>query len=119
MSEISNKYSAVGNTLIINDNEIVFDYRIDYCTEINEMLVILLSIPVDKEYNENVFGVSLTDKKIKWQIGKQQYNPVYKQQCPFVSVIVNEGNLRLNNWCGLYFIVDPLTGNVLKKGETR
>jgi hypothetical protein len=118
MSE-ENKFSILKNRLIISENEIVFDFPIDYCTEIDSMLIVLLSIPIDKQYNENVFGISLIEKKIKWRVDKLKYNPVYKQQCPFVSVIVNNGKVRLNNWCGTYLIVNPLTGDILEKGETR
>jgi hypothetical protein len=119
MSEKADKYLIQGNKLIIGSKEIDFNFPIDSCIEIEDMLIMLLSIPVNTQYNENVFGVSVSSKEIKWQIEKRRYIPAYKQQCPFVSIVVNQGELRLNNWCSVYFIVDPSTGKILKEGETR
>jgi hypothetical protein len=114
-----NEYSIQGNKAVIGNSELVFDFPIADSLEIEGMLIVLLSIPVDVQYNENVFGVSIVDKKVKWQISKKQYIPAYKQQCPFVSIVSYEGKLRLNNWCSVYFIVDPLTGKILKEGDAR
>jgi len=113
------EYSIRENKVVIGNSEIVFDFPIDDCIEIEGMLIVLLSIPVNVQYNENVFGVSIVDKVIKWQIAKKQYIPAYKQQCPFVSIVVYEEKLRLNNWCSVYFIVDPLTGKILEEGDAR
>jgi hypothetical protein len=119
MIRISNKYSIQEHKLIFEDSEIIFDFLIGDCLEIGDMLIVLLAIPVDRQYNENVLGVNLIDKQIKWQISKQQYIPAYNQQCPFVSIRIFQGEVRLNNWCSVYFIVDPITGTILRKGDSR
>jgi hypothetical protein len=115
----ANEYSIQGNKLIIGNSETVFDFPIESCIEIEGMLIVLLSIPVNVQYNENVFGVDIVDHKIKWQIAKRQYIPAYEQQCPFVSIVVYEGELRLNNWCSVYFIVNAVTGKILREGDAR
>lgn len=115
----SSDYLIKGNKLIIGSRETAFDFPIDSSIAIEGMLIILLAIPVNVQYNENVFGVDIISNEIKWQIEKRQYIPAYNQQCPFVSIVVNEGELRLNNWCSVYFIVDPLNGKILREGESR
>src|ERR1700676_573449 len=115
----TNYYRFQENKLILNDTEIIFDYPIKDFLEIGNMLIVLLAIPVDKEYNENVFGVNLIDKQIKWQVSKLQYIPAYMQRCPFDSIRFFKGKLRLNNWCSVYFIVDPIMGMILEKGDNR
>jgi hypothetical protein len=115
----ADRYIVNGNKLIIGYTEIVFDFPIKSYTEIQGMLIILLAIPIDVEYNENVFGVDIFSREIKWQIEKRQYIPAYKQQCPFISVVLFEKEVRLNNWCSVCFIVDPKTGEVLREEETR
>jgi hypothetical protein len=119
MIQKSNDYSIEGNRLIIDNKETTFDFPIDSHIVIEGMLIILLAIPVNVQYNENVFGVDMISNEIKWQIVKRQYIPAYNQQCPFVSIVVYEGELRLNNWCSVYFIVDPLSGKILREGESR
>jgi hypothetical protein len=115
----TDKYSIEESKLVFGSKEIVFDFPIKSCIETEGMLIVLLSIPVDVQYNENVFGVNAGTSEIKWQIAKKQYIPAYKQQCPFVSIVLYNGELRLNNWCSVYFIVDPLTGNILRESESR
>jgi hypothetical protein len=113
------QYSIKGNALRIGNKETVFDFPIKSCLEIKGMLIVLLSIPTDVQYNENVFGVEMASNEIKWQIEKRDYIPAYNQQCPFVSTVVYGGKLRLNNWCSVFFNVDPTTGKILSEGETR
>ncbi len=41
------------------------------------------------------------------------------EQCPFDSIRFVQGKLRLNNWCGVYFIVDPISGMILEEVDNR
>jgi hypothetical protein len=75
------------------------------------MLIIRLESPRDVVFNENVFGVNLEEKKIKWQIANLRYDTGV--DCPFVGVKFSDGQLYINNWCDIYLIVDPLTGEIL------
>jgi len=120
----NNKYHINKNKLILDNSEIVFDFPIDYCVEISGMLIVLLSIPVKTKYNENVFGVSLSEKKIKWQIAKkrfklEEFDDYKNTHCKYTGISVYGGRLRLNNWCDTYLIVDPSTGQILEEAETR
>lgn len=117
MSLQYSQYSIEGNTLIVGNIRHSFKFPIDSYLEIEGMIIVLLDVPINIQYNENVFGVSLVDNH-SWQIAKMEYPPGYKQ-CPFVSLVIYEGNLRLNNWCSKYFIVDPWTGKILEEEDSR
>jgi hypothetical protein len=115
-------YRVEENKLIIGDSEITFDFPIQDFIEIGNMLIVYLDfydkvIPLE----ENVFGVELSEKKIKWQIEKRKYpSRGYSQmKCPFTGISFRENVLRLHNWCSVNLIVDPLTGDVLAEEETR
>lgn len=114
------RYSVQGNKLIVDNSELVFDFSIKDCIKLDDMLIIRLDVLGKAKYNENVFGVSLLEQKIKWQIEKRRYSTgASNQRCPFVDVTIYDNKLRLNNWCDTYFIVDPLTGKILEEGEGR
>jgi hypothetical protein len=118
MNEINAEYIIKENQLIIRDSTLRFDFPIGEYIEISDMLIICLKKPVDILYNENVFGVNLKEKKIKWQIAKKEYNSNMKS-CPFVGMKFFKGQLILYNWCDVYFVVNPVTGDILEEGWTR
>lgn len=110
------------NKIIINQTEIEFEFPIVQHIAIDSMLIVRLDlldgiIPLE----ENVFGVSLIERKIKWQIERRKYpsRPSSIVRCMFVGMTYIENRLRLQNWCSTNLTVDPLTGNVLAEEETR
>lgn len=113
MNQSNNGYSKNGNILTIDDVEIPFKYEINNVLEVANMLIVFLKSPRETVFNENVFGVSLPDKKIKWQIAKLRYETGV--DCPFVDGKYYDGQLYLHNWCDIYLIVDPLTGEILER----
>jgi hypothetical protein len=116
MNEIDKKYSVQKNKLIIDGHVLLFDYKIGQCVEVEGMLIVLLEKPPKTIYNENVFGVSLAERKIKWQIAKLKYT-TGGSSCSFIEAFIFEGKLRLNNWCNIYLIVNPLTGEILERSR--
>lgn len=114
MNQSNSKYTVHGKQLIIDDSGIPFDFPIAQVVEMSDMLVVRLEKPFKTIYNENVFGVSFAERKIKWQIAKLKYT-TGEGDCPFIHISIFEGKLRLNNWCSIYLIVDPLTGEILER----
>jgi hypothetical protein len=113
MHQIHDRYKVEENILTVGDSEIKFDYPIQEVLEISNMLIVRIKKPIGIIFNENVFGVSLTERKVKWQIAKLKYgSEVY---CPFVGMKYYNNQLYLNNWCDIYLIVDPLTGEILER----
>ena len=120
---MSDRYYIQKTRLIIDDvNEIIFDYPIQESIEIGDMLIVYISF-YDKvtPLEENVFGVSLNERKVKWQIEKRKYptGGYSKMKCPFVGIKLIDNELWLFNWCDTRLKVDPLSGKVLEEQETR
>lgn len=118
MNQTNNTYTLQGNQLIIGDTAITFDFPIAQVIEMKGMFIVRLDNPINAVYNENVFGVSTTEKKIKWQIEKREYNAKLAS-CPFVWINFLDDQLILNNWCDTYLVVEPQTGKILKEGYTK
>ena len=109
------RYELEANQVKIEGAFLNFDFPIKQVVEISGILIVRLDIPPKKIYNENVFGVSISDAKIKWQIAKLNYDTGV--DCPFTNVAIFEGKLRLNNWCDIYLIIDPMTGAILERSQ--
>src|ERR1700730_15926842 len=97
MDQNNNTYSVKENLLAIGGQEIPFKYKIDDVLSVADMLIIFLESPRETVFNENVFGVSLLEKKVKWQIAKLRYDTGVN--CPFVGGKFYNGQLYLHNWC--------------------
>jgi hypothetical protein len=109
------------NKIIFSDTEIEFEFEIDYCITMGDKLIVLLTIPISIKYNENVYCVSLSQKKVLWQIAKRKYKmePYTSIHCKYNGIATYDNKLRLNNWCDAFIIVDPENGNVLDEGTSR
>jgi hypothetical protein len=118
MNQVGNRYSIKENRVMVGDNEMPFNFSIEQAIEVEDMLIVRLEIPITKVYNENVFGISLAEKKIKWQIEKREYN-VKRASCPFVWIRTLDDQLILNNWCDTYLVVEPQTGKILEEGYSK
>jgi|GEM_PF-3348868 len=116
MDQSNNRYTIEGNQLKIGDSVLEFKFPIVQSLEISGMLILRLEVPIKTIYNENVFGVSMVEKKIKWQIDKRRYS---NENCPFTYISLFNDELTLINWCSIYFTVSPLTGAILKEGFSK
>lgn len=122
MKQTNSEFNIKENKLIIGDSEVTFNFPIKEFIQIKNMLIVYLDL-FDKviPLEENVYGVSLLDKKIKWQVEKRKYptGGYLNMRCPFTGISFYENKLRLHNWCSTNLIVDPITGKVLEEEETR
>lgn len=118
MSQNNNRYKIQESFLIIGESKLFFEgKKIKDVLEIGGMLILLL-LNLDGSFpNENVIGVSLTEKKINWQIAKLKSRS--EDYCPFVGIKFYNNELYLNNWCDTYLIVEPLTGEILEEGGSQ
>lgn len=93
-------------------------YPIKKEIDFGDRKVLLLDVPIGVIYNNNVLCI---DKKeqILWQITPLASFPGGVTDCPFVDIQIQKGNLILFNFCSFNFIVDPLTGKVIERKETR
>ncbi|MEO8820888.1 MAG: hypothetical protein ABI374_08615 [Ginsengibacter sp.] len=109
----NSRYTILENQLIIGDSVLKFDFPIKEFVEISDMLIVRLEIPPKIISNENVFGISLIEKKIKWRIAKLKY--ATGTDCPFIKIEQFMNNVKLFNWCNIYLEVNALTGEILER----
>jgi len=114
MHQLRDRYTIDENILTVGDKAITFKNPIREAIEIADMLILLTMAPKETAANRNVFGVSLTEKEVKWQVGKINEG-TDENNCPFVGIKYYNNQLYLNNWCDIYLIVDPLTGEILER----
>jgi hypothetical protein len=117
------EYNVKGNRLILrNGNSISFDYPIKEknILIIDSLIIVVLDIPTNVRYNENVYAINKTGK-IVWRIKFKREDLFYqKDDCCFSSITINKGGqLVLFNWCDTAFIVDPQTGTILDTYNTK
>ena len=117
MIQKNKTYSIQDKKLTIGGSEIVFNQKIKDMLEIADMLIVLIMRAKGITPNRNVFGISISKKKIIWQIGKL-FPQDNDENCPYVGIRYHNNQLYLNNWCDVYLIVDPLTGEVIERGAS-
>lgn len=106
------------NELVVNSNKIVFDHNIRFVREVKGTLIVLLEIPSNITYLNNVFGVDKTGV-IKWRI--QNVSDVFpvKNQLPFENLMVKDDGLNVSDFYGRMFSIDPSNGEILSSDVVR
>ncbi len=107
------------NQIIFSNGEIVsFELQIRDATEIGDVIVVILKVPIDKTMNENVFGLS-KEGKIVWQIERTALtltDPV-NYFVGFVShpsiTHTSINRVAIDSYSGLLVIVDVATGKIV------
>lgn len=100
-----------------NGTVLEFEFPISQHIACGNLTIILLLIPSDIIYNQNVFALSESGQII-WQIEKLEQH-YFQDHCPFNEAMVDEQNLIIFNWCDYRFSINPLDGKVLDKAFTK
>lgn len=98
--------------LYYNDAVIyVFESKIDKILKFKDknVIVILLNPDHYKHDNKNVLCID-TKGNLLWQVPKYDY--IYEDS-PFVSILEDEGNVRLVNWDSSQVLIEPASGEIL------
>src|SRR4051812_46103252 len=106
-------YTTHLNSLILDHCVISFDHPIGQDLQIGHMLIILLEVPPHIPFRRNIFGVDLLESKIKWQVEDRHFPFDDRVKCKYIDMSYYNNQLRTNNWCESYSIVDPLTGKII------
>lgn len=107
-------FTIDGNELHFNPGPTVrFSYPIWHAIAFEKAVVVLLNIPQNVIFNENVFGVDLYGHVI-WQI-QSHYPPT--KDAAFGGLEELDGHAVLSNTDGLALVVEPATGQVIRKYE--
>lgn len=118
VNKLSIKFSQYDNELVVENNKIVFDHDIRYVVEVNDTLIVLLEIPNNIMYLNNVFGIN-KNGEIKWRI--QSVGDVFpvKNQLPFENLMVNGTDVFVSDFYGRRFSLNPISGEILSSDVVR
>lgn len=115
---MSIKFIQSDNELVVENNKIVFDHNIRYVIEVNATLIVLLQIPNNVRYLNNIFGINKTGE-IKCRI--QNVGDVFpiKNQLPFENLMVNGTDVYVSDFYGRRFLLNPINGKILSSDVVR
>lgn len=106
-------YSISKKTLkLASGKKVEFEYPIYKAVEIGDVIVVCLGIPVDRQFNENVFAVD-RDGRVLWQVNPVTPIKPISKGGGYVGIGNAAGLVRLFNWDGMVYDVDPNTGVVV------
>lgn len=109
-------FTIVENQLVTMSRETVkFQFPIKELIEIDDIAVVCLKVPADTVFNENVFGVT-QEGNICWQISGRKY--VYENS-PYMSISNLKGKIIARNWDCLDMIIEPRTGTIIGKIQSK
>jgi len=111
---LSITFSQHNNEIIVNNNKIVFEHRIRYVKEVENSLIVLLGIPNNVRYLNNVFGVS-EKGEIKWRIQSPSDGYSVKNQLPYENLFVNGTEVVVSDFYGRRFSVNLTSGEILTR----
>ena len=118
VNKLSIKFSQYDKELVVENNKIVFDYNIRYVKEVNDTLIVLLEIPNNIRYLNNVFGIN-KNGEIKWRI--QSFRAVFpiKNQLPFENLMVNGTDIFVSDFYGRRFSINQTNGEIFSSDVVR
>ena len=105
-----NKIKVKGNKLFIFEKLVyTFLYGINNYLIYDNKIIVLLSVPDQVSYNENIFCFNL-DGNLLWQVARaNEHNKI----CPFTGISINNNKFTPYKSCGILCIVDVNTGKIL------
>jgi len=111
-------FSQFENELVVNNKKIVFDHNIRYVKEANETLIVLLEIPNNVTYLNNVFGINEIGE-VKWRI--QSVSDVFtlKNPLPFENLMVKGSDVYVSDFYGRKFLLNTTNGELLSSDVVR
>lgn len=115
---MSANYIQDGNSLIVGDTKLTLDYNIRFVKEVGTILIVLLEIPHNEIYLNNVLGVSTTGKII-WRIQNARDVAPVKNQLPYENLVVSDNDVTVSDFYGRRFFINPATGEIISSDVVR
>ncbi|NCD70673.1 hypothetical protein GSY63_14995 [Mucilaginibacter sp. R11] len=114
-----NYVTTINNITFRNGYSLDLEHPIKEVLQIDNVIVIILEPPANIIYNYNVFAFS-TIGDFLWRIEDVKLYYRGSDDCPYTgSIINNDGELVLFNWCDTAVIINPLTGEVIRTYQTK
>lgn len=101
--------------LHVDGKVIEFDYEIRKVKELDNLLIVLLSIPFNEKTTENVYGIDKTGNVV-WQV--QDPRDIYsiKSHMPYENIGIIEGEkVFLTDFYGRGYVINSSDGTIFQK----
>lgn len=101
------------DTLVVNEKKLFFDYNIRKVEVLEELLIILLGVPFDVSYLDNVFAVT-KEGDIAWRV--QSLGEVYpmENRLPYEHMNIDEfKQIVVSDFYGRRFFINPQDGKII------
>jgi hypothetical protein len=92
-----------------------FQTPIEGIEQFDQVLVVMIYPEGENFLNENIFGVSY-DGEILWQIKPIKHSD---KRSPYVGIFRKGNYVKIYNWNGKNFIIDPNTGEAISEGYNK
>jgi len=107
------------NITLENGYSLDFEFPIKETLVIDDIIIIVVESPFEVCYKENVFAIKASGDFL-WRINDVELYSNGPDNCFYVGVELNKENeLVLFNWCDTAVIVNPNTGEVIRKYHTK
>ncbi|QLH80890.1 hypothetical protein [Halosimplex pelagicum] len=103
------------NKLVIDDTTVELRSKVGESLEIGNLVVVRLVVLPNETDSTNVLAFDKDGNKV-WEI---ESPPEERDQRSYKSLAAVDGNLRVTNWNGYRYRVDPDSGEVTETGYTR
>ena len=103
------------NILYLNGKELSFKFRVKNVLKFQTVIVVLLEVEPGNVENRNIYGLDFQGNRM-WQVADISYKG---QDSPFTAIRNVDGLLRASNWNDAVLMIDPVTGEILKKKYIR
>jgi len=113
LSIFGKKFEVDKNVLVVNKHRVEFKHNIQNVIPIDKTLVVLLDIPFDETFLDNVFAVS-NEGKVIWRI--QNPSEVYpiNERLPYEYMRLDEAaNIVVTDFVGIRYHVNPVNGKII------
>lgn len=104
--------------LTVSGSLVDFPFPVRTAREAGSLLIVLLAIPFDEIFLDNVFAVD-SQGKIVWQIQPPAGDWGGKSRLPYENLGMQGDLVSISDFYGLRFFADPKTGEIVGKGQSK
>lgn len=112
MANLTLTYFYKDKALFVSNKKVEFKYNIRFIKNVNDILIILLEVPYNATYLDNVFGVS-SSGEIIWRIENVGKACSIKNQLPYENLFAHENDIFVSNFYGRRYFFNPFNGKIL------
>lgn len=101
------------NILFINKQKVVFSNNIRNIEKLDDIIIVLLSIPQKDEAIDNIYAVSYEGNML-WQVQSLKILFPYQINLPYEQMVIDGDEIRATDFYGRRYFIDARSGLIKK-----